>query len=69
MIHLLGGHTSGSDEGSMSLKELTDLCTTLLQKIQTHLDEEAKTERERQEEAFKAALAEMYDEVQAQIDA
>nr|GEW34280.1 reverse transcriptase [Tanacetum cinerariifolium] len=38
-------------------------------KIQAHLDEEARTERERQKEASKAALAEMYDEVQAQIDA
>nr|GEV71467.1 putative ribonuclease H-like domain-containing protein [Tanacetum cinerariifolium] len=31
--------------------------------------DKARTERERQEEASKAALAEMYDEVQAQIDA
>nr|GEV37424.1 hypothetical protein [Tanacetum cinerariifolium] len=31
-------------------------------KIQAHLNKEAKIERERQEEAFKAALAEMYDE-------
>nr|GEV49807.1 hypothetical protein [Tanacetum cinerariifolium] len=38
-------------------------------KIQANLNEEARTERERQEEASKAALAEMYDEVQAQIDA
>nr|GEV46020.1 putative ribonuclease H-like domain-containing protein [Tanacetum cinerariifolium] len=38
-------------------------------KIQAHLDEEARTEIERQEEASKAALAEMYDEVQAQINA
>nr|GEV58502.1 putative ribonuclease H-like domain-containing protein [Tanacetum cinerariifolium] len=38
-------------------------------KIQAHLNEEARIERERQEEASKAALAEMYDEVQAQIDA
>nr|GEY74234.1 hypothetical protein [Tanacetum cinerariifolium] len=30
---LLGGHTPGSDEGSMTLKELTDLCTTLLHKV------------------------------------
>nr|GFA47454.1 hypothetical protein [Tanacetum cinerariifolium] len=30
---LSGGHTPGSDEGSMTLKELTDLCTTLLQKV------------------------------------
>nr|GEV01521.1 hypothetical protein [Tanacetum cinerariifolium] len=37
-------------------------------KIQEDLNEEARTKRERQEEASKAALAEMYDEVQAQID-
>nr|GEW07486.1 hypothetical protein [Tanacetum cinerariifolium] len=30
---LSGGHTHGSDEGSMTLKELTDLCTTLSQKV------------------------------------
>nr|GFA95666.1 hypothetical protein [Tanacetum cinerariifolium] len=30
---LSGGHTPGKDEGSMTLKELTDLCTTLLQKV------------------------------------
>nr|GEU80868.1 putative ribonuclease H-like domain-containing protein [Tanacetum cinerariifolium] len=30
---LLGGHTPESDEGSITLKELTDLCTTLLQKV------------------------------------
>nr|GEV37413.1 copia protein [Tanacetum cinerariifolium] len=28
-----GGHTPGSDEGSTTLKKLTDLCTTLLQKV------------------------------------
>nr|GEV62758.1 hypothetical protein [Tanacetum cinerariifolium] len=33
------------------------------------LDKEVKTERERQKEASKAALAELYNEVQAQIDA
>nr|GFC66790.1 hypothetical protein [Tanacetum cinerariifolium] len=32
-LPLLGGHTPGSDEGSMTLKELTDLCTTLSQKV------------------------------------
>nr|GEU34655.1 putative reverse transcriptase domain, ribonuclease H-like domain protein [Tanacetum cinerariifolium] len=32
-------------------------------KIQAHFDKEARTERERQEEASKAALAEMYDEL------
>nr|GEV11121.1 hypothetical protein [Tanacetum cinerariifolium] len=37
-------------------------------KIQADLDEEVMTERERQEEASKAALAGLYDEVQAQID-
>nr|GEU46339.1 hypothetical protein [Tanacetum cinerariifolium]GEU54083.1 hypothetical protein [Tanacetum cinerariifolium] len=37
-------------------------------KIQAELDEEVKTERERQEEASKAALAKLYDEVQAHID-
>nr|GEU74166.1 Gag-Pol polyprotein [Tanacetum cinerariifolium] len=30
---LLGGHTPESDKGSMTLKELMDLCTTLLQKV------------------------------------
>nr|GEU87288.1 hypothetical protein [Tanacetum cinerariifolium] len=30
---LLGGYTPESDEDSMTLKELTDLCTTLLQKV------------------------------------
>nr|GEU30970.1 hypothetical protein [Tanacetum cinerariifolium] len=30
---LLGGHTLRSDEGSMTLKELKDLCTTLSQKV------------------------------------
>nr|GEV50762.1 hypothetical protein [Tanacetum cinerariifolium] len=33
------------------------------------LDEEVRTERERQEKAAKAALAKLYDEVQSQIDA
>nr|GEY10224.1 ribonuclease H-like domain, reverse transcriptase, RNA-dependent DNA polymerase [Tanacetum cinerariifolium] len=37
-------------------------------KIQAHLNEKARIERERQEEASKAALCEMYDEVQVQID-
>nr|GEY36874.1 hypothetical protein [Tanacetum cinerariifolium] len=30
---LTGGHTPGSDEGSLTLKELKDLCTTLSQKV------------------------------------
>nr|GEW50026.1 copia protein [Tanacetum cinerariifolium] len=38
-------------------------------KIQADLDEEVRTERERQEEASKAALAGLYDEVQVRIDA
>nr|GEV97611.1 chalcone isomerase [Tanacetum cinerariifolium] len=32
-LPLLGGHTPGSDEGSMTLKELIDMVTTLLQKV------------------------------------
>nr|GEV61734.1 hypothetical protein [Tanacetum cinerariifolium] len=32
-LPLMGGYTPGSDEGSMTLKELTDLCTTLSQKV------------------------------------
>nr|GEV11211.1 hypothetical protein [Tanacetum cinerariifolium] len=32
-LPLSKGHTPGSDEGSMTLKELTDLCTTLLQTV------------------------------------
>nr|GEW29347.1 hypothetical protein [Tanacetum cinerariifolium] len=31
--YTIRSHTPGSDEGSMTLKELTDLCTTLLQKV------------------------------------
>nr|GEU85508.1 hypothetical protein [Tanacetum cinerariifolium] len=30
---LLGGHTPGSDEGSMTLTKLTNFCTTLLHKV------------------------------------
>nr|GEW35566.1 copia protein [Tanacetum cinerariifolium] len=37
-------------------------------KIQAYLNENARIKRKRQEKAFKAALAEMYDEVQAQIN-
>nr|GEZ71635.1 hypothetical protein [Tanacetum cinerariifolium] len=36
--------------------------------IKPNLDEEVKTERKRQEEASKAALARLYDKVPAQID-
>nr|GEU68816.1 hypothetical protein [Tanacetum cinerariifolium] len=38
-------------------------------KIQADLDEQVRTERERQEESSKAALAKLYEEVQSQIDA
>nr|GEW59580.1 hypothetical protein [Tanacetum cinerariifolium] len=38
-------------------------------KIQAHLNEEVMIERKRQKKASKATLAEMYDKVQAQIDA
>ncbi|GJZ28206.1 hypothetical protein Tco_0572853 [Tanacetum coccineum] len=33
------------------------------------IDKELRVERERQEKAFKVAIAEMFDEVQARIDA
>nr|GEV54470.1 ribonuclease H-like domain-containing protein [Tanacetum cinerariifolium] len=43
---LSGGHTPRSDKGSMTLKELTDFCTTLLQKV---LDlENVKTAQEKE---------------------
>ncbi|GJZ91744.1 hypothetical protein Tco_0663809 [Tanacetum coccineum] len=38
-------------------------------RLQAELDEELRVERERQEEASKVAIAEMFDEVQARIDA
>ncbi|GJR97964.1 hypothetical protein Tco_0270138 [Tanacetum coccineum] len=38
-------------------------------RLQAELDAELKVERERQEEASKVAIAEMFDEVQARIDA
>ncbi|GJY20844.1 hypothetical protein Tco_0393410 [Tanacetum coccineum] len=37
-------------------------------RLQAELDEELRVERERQEEAFKVAIAEMFNEVQARID-
>ncbi|GKC17815.1 hypothetical protein Tco_1014597 [Tanacetum coccineum] len=37
-------------------------------RLQAELDEELRVERERQEEASKVAIAEMFDEVQARID-
>ncbi|GKD35591.1 hypothetical protein Tco_1251100, partial [Tanacetum coccineum] len=38
-------------------------------RLQAELDEEHRVERERQEEASKVAIADMFDEVQARIDA
>ncbi|GJV58386.1 hypothetical protein Tco_1530193 [Tanacetum coccineum] len=38
-------------------------------RLQAELDEELRVEREKQEEASKAAIAEMFDEVQARMDA
>ncbi|GJR91055.1 RNA-directed DNA polymerase, eukaryota, reverse transcriptase zinc-binding domain protein [Tanacetum coccineum] len=38
-------------------------------RLQAELDEELRVERERQEEASKVAIAEMFDEVQARMDA
>ncbi|GKD43618.1 hypothetical protein Tco_1268263 [Tanacetum coccineum] len=37
-------------------------------RLQEKLDEELRVERERQEEAFKVAIAKMFDEVQARMD-
>ncbi|GKF80005.1 hypothetical protein Tco_0235573, partial [Tanacetum coccineum] len=37
-------------------------------RLQAELDEELRVERERQEEASKVAIAEMFDEVHARID-
>ncbi|GKG19438.1 hypothetical protein Tco_0376537, partial [Tanacetum coccineum] len=38
---LSGGHTPGSDEGSKKLKELTELCTKLFDKV-TSLEDDLK---------------------------
>nr|GEU72981.1 hypothetical protein [Tanacetum cinerariifolium] len=52
-----GGHTPGSDEGSMTLKELTDLCTTLLQKV---LDlENVKTAQEKEIASLKKGVTKL----------
>nr|GEV93839.1 hypothetical protein [Tanacetum cinerariifolium] len=62
-------------EKRISFKDTDDsarpiISITTLQPLPTidPKDKEARIERERQEEASKAALVEMYDEVQAQID-
>nr|GEV81418.1 hypothetical protein [Tanacetum cinerariifolium] len=48
---LSGGHTPGNNEGSMTLKELTDLCTTLSRKV---LDlEKVKTAQAKEIASFK----------------
>nr|GEW82651.1 hypothetical protein [Tanacetum cinerariifolium] len=54
---LSGGHTPGSDEGSITLKELTDLCTTLLQKV---LDlENVKTAQEKDIVSLKKSVTKL----------
>nr|GFA81330.1 hypothetical protein [Tanacetum cinerariifolium] len=54
---LLGGHTPGSDDGSMTLKELRDLCTTLSQKV---LDlEKVKTARAKEIANLKKKVAKL----------
>nr|GEZ27913.1 hypothetical protein [Tanacetum cinerariifolium] len=58
--------TDDSTRPIKSIKTLQPLPT--IDPKDKDLNEEARTERERQEEASKAVLAEMYDEVQAQID-
>nr|GEX05066.1 hypothetical protein [Tanacetum cinerariifolium] len=53
----LGGHTPGSDEGSMTLEKLIDLCTTLLQKV---FDiENVKTAQEKEIASLKKKITKM----------
>nr|GEU30523.1 putative ribonuclease H-like domain-containing protein [Tanacetum cinerariifolium] len=70
-LPLSGGHTPRSDEGSITLKELTDLCTTLSQKIDadhevvatlTHEEQEKYTAKERSK-----LLAEFFERKKKQI--
>nr|GEX12219.1 xylulose kinase-1 [Tanacetum cinerariifolium] len=59
-----------ADDSARPIRSITTLqpLPTIDQKDKD-LDEEVRIERERQEEASKAALAKLYDKVQAQIDA
>nr|GEY98761.1 hypothetical protein [Tanacetum cinerariifolium] len=59
----------GVDDSARPIRSITTLQPLpTIDPKDKDLDEEARTKRERQEEASKAALAEMYDKVQAQID-
>nr|GEV11757.1 putative ribonuclease H-like domain-containing protein [Tanacetum cinerariifolium] len=63
---LSGGHTSRSDEGSITLKELTDLCTTLLQKV---LDlENVKTAQGRKNLKSQQMFQNIYDVLDEDVD-
>nr|GEU94979.1 hypothetical protein [Tanacetum cinerariifolium] len=56
---LSGGHTPGSDEGSMTLKELMDFCTTLSQKV---LDlEKDKTAQAKEIASLKKRVTKRHD--------
>nr|GEV32896.1 hypothetical protein [Tanacetum cinerariifolium] len=59
----------GVDDSARPIRSITTLQPLpTIDPKDKDLDEEARTKRERQEEASKAALAKMYDKVQAQID-
>nr|GEZ60552.1 hypothetical protein [Tanacetum cinerariifolium] len=59
-----------ADDSARPIRSITTLQPLLTIDLKDKdLDEKVRTERERQEEASKAALAKLYDKVQAQIDA
>ncbi|GJY87865.1 hypothetical protein Tco_0502493 [Tanacetum coccineum] len=55
---LLGGHTSGSDEGSMTLHELTVLCTKLSNKVDS-----LETELKQTKQTYGAAFTKLIKKV------
>ncbi|GJX11713.1 putative ribonuclease H-like domain-containing protein [Tanacetum coccineum] len=57
------------EDSSRSIRSITTLqpLPTIYPKYKEKLDEELRVERERQEEASKVAIAEMFDEVQARM--
>ncbi|GKA09354.1 hypothetical protein Tco_0688685, partial [Tanacetum coccineum] len=57
-IPLLGGHTPGSDDGSMTLHELTVLCTTLSNKV-----DRLETELKKTKQIYGAALTKLIKKV------
>ncbi|GJT73964.1 hypothetical protein Tco_1033250 [Tanacetum coccineum] len=57
-LSLLGGHTPGSDEGSMTLHELTVLCTKLSNKV-----DNLETELKQTKQTYGAALTKLIKKV------